>query len=163
MNITEYAEFSTVDDSVLKKEFIDYMTEYKVLKDQIERLEHTIKNDEEDFMNLHITLYNTDLQFKINQLCKEFSEKARIDEQRKVLTDLYTKKTSMAQTIKSLLEIEGTHSLVCPICFERNVNSFIKVCGHTFCTACINSNKKPLCPMCREHYGFNDIKNLIYS
>ena len=64
------------------------------------------------------------------------------------------------ETIESLVdekEINGRYQ--CKICYNNNIDKFIKNCGHTFCGRCITNVTK--CPVCNGE--FDDICDLYFQ
>jgi rubrerythrin len=156
----ELAEFS---DDFIKTEFIDYITELRQLTNDIDVLDTKLQHIEEDEKSLEIVLNDYELKAEIDAIKLKFKEKHKIDTFREELNVMYTKRRRMVDNIKSLLSLEDTYSLVCPICFERTVNTFLSGCGHTFCAICIHANTKRSCPLCRNLYSCENVKSLIFS
>lgn len=156
-------DFAEVSDLMLKEEFVNYVSQYKILDNKIVCHEDEIERIECDIKKLTLDLYDEDTNTEIYKLKSNLEEKTKYTEKKKELDDMYLKKCRMLDNIKNLLQVEGTHSLICPVCFEKNVNSFIRQCGHTFCSFCINSVRHKNCPMCRSHFDIFDIKSLIFS
>lgn len=156
----ELAEFA---DDFIKTEFIDYITELKQLTYEIEALDTKLQHIEDDEQSLEVVLNDYELKAEIDAIKSKFKEKHNIDTFRDELNVMYTKRRRMVDNIKSLLSLEESYSIVCPICFERSVNTFLNGCGHTFCAICIHANTKRSCPLCRNIYNSENIKSLVFS
>ncbi|XP_037928472.1 E3 ubiquitin-protein ligase NRDP1-like [Teleopsis dalmanni] len=69
----------------------------------------------------------------------------------------------MGLNIDNFLEDQSkVERFECPVCLDGYENpSTIKVCGHTFCKACILEwrERHSSCPMCRSSFGLGDLKN----
>lgn len=157
---SEYAEI----DKILKSEFVDYMFKLRELSADIMTHECDISSDEDDLKKLtSLSFKDSKLQQTLSNIKQDFCKQSDIYKKKDTLEEMYARKRQMLDNIKSLLDTEGSHSLVCPVCFEKNVSCFIKTCGHTFCLKCINMLKYQKCPMCRVDFDTYEIKNLIYS
>lgn len=161
--IDDTPELAEFDDEFIKTEFIDYITELKQLTYEIEALDTKLQHIEEDEQNLDIILNDYELKAEIDAIKLKFKEKHKIDTFRDELNVMYAKRRKMIDNIKSLLSLEESYSLVCAICFERTVNTFLDGCGHTFCALCIHANTKRSCPLCRKLYNSENIKSLVFS
>jgi hypothetical protein len=158
---SEYAEI----DEELKNEFTDYMYKYRELSADIITAECDIESDENDIKKLETlsSIKNNKLHSDIEKMKLEFFNETNIEQKRNELDRMCSRKRKMIDNIKSLLDTEGSHSLLCPVCLEKNVNCFLKTCGHTFCLKCLNTLRQQKCPMCRNEFDNYEIKNLIFS
>jgi len=46
----------------------------------------------------------------------------------------------------------ATEKLICQICFDNEMDVFLKDCGHTMCMSCVSKLVKPLCPFCTKRF-----------
>jgi hypothetical protein len=52
--------------------------------------------------------------------------------------------------IEDLIKSDDMNKKVCPVCFDREVNTVLIPCGHTYCEGCLHYGNYSRCPQCRE-------------
>jgi late competence protein required for DNA uptake (superfamily II DNA/RNA helicase) len=55
--------------------------------------------------------------------------------------------------VKDMVKPEDVNKKMCPVCFEREVNTVLLPCGHTYCKECadIDRTRYAKCPQCRSN------------
>lgn len=162
MNISE--DFATFDD--IKSAFDTYTHQFNAIKANIELLEMNVQSTEKNekiLKDAYESMDDRDLKASLLELLQDYVIKSKLDASRSELIKLYDERSDMVNDIKRLLVTMDLPSNMCPLCFEKPVDVFIKVCGHTYCSKCIALFGKVNCPMCRSVYTYNDIRNLIFS
>lgn len=152
-------------DEIMKciKHFRDLSHTIHELEESIDDIEHN-----EKVLSQALSDIRNDgaLASALITLIANFRKTHAIDETRTRLEQQYAKKEAVSSAIKLAVHItsdEPQAQYICPICFERPVGRFISVCGHTFCTRCIDAHHRSTCPMCRTSYDITHVRNLIYS
>lgn len=156
-------EFASFD--YVKTEFDKVNDEIQKLKMNIDEHEKTIsilEFNESLLKNITETLQDVILVEQITKILFEYKNNHNIDGIRVNLQELYTKKNELVRNVKSLFS-STTDSPPCSVCIDLSVDTFLKSCGHTFCTRCVARNKNQKCPQCRTPYSYDDIKSLIFS
>lgn len=143
-----------------------YTNRFAVIKAEIELAEISLKileTDENLLSNVIQNIQNSHVKQKITDVLYEYKEHNRISEKRSKLMELYTERVEMINEIKRLFVQMDLQATMCSLCIEKNVDVYLKECGHTFCAKCLGRNVQHKCPMCRTPYCFNDVRNLIFS
>ena len=69
------------------------------------------------------------------------------------LDDVTRKLTSLREIIKSgiddIVKPEDVGKKMCPVCFDREVDTVLVPCGHTYCNGCSVYDGHQRCPQCR--------------
>jgi len=70
------------------------------------------------------------------------------------LNSLSTKLNRLREIIsvgmQDLIKPDDINKKVCPVCFDREVNTVLVPCGHTYCEGCLQYGTYSRCPQCRE-------------
>ena len=154
-------EFSEVKSTIEM-----YTTRFEVLKAEIELAEMSIKiieTDETLISNVIQNINNVHLKQKFVDILSDYREQTGITKKRNDIMEMYTERSDMVNEIKRLFVQMGLQATLCSLCLEKNVDVYLKECGHTYCARCLGRNNSPRCPMCRTPYAFTDVRNLIFS
>lgn len=158
----DFAPFENV-----KFEFDSFTREIDKLKCDIEMNERKIETfefHESILQNAIESIQDSDLQSKLQTVQNEYRAQHTIDILRLNLTEMYSRKADLVLRVKSLFVYTETSVALCSVCLEKPVDTFLKMCGHTFCASCIGKNSKnSKCPQCRAVYSPMEVRGLIFS
>lgn len=145
-----------------------YIQRLGVLKAEIDHNEHvisTMESNESALKSAITSVTDGECKHKMAEILNEYQKTNEIEAKRWSLAEMYNERTKMINDIKGLFASLDIHvsTLSCSICIERQVDTFLKVCGHTFCAQCVAKTHQYKCPMCRMPFGYDDVKNLVYS
>lgn len=163
--------------SFITEEFASFdsvRTEFDKVTDEISKLKMNIEENESRISRLEFhesllkniieNVQDNELQTKLSALLEEYTTLHNIQEIRGTLQQLYSKKAELIRNVKLLFACsEPTNNSICSVCLDMSVDSFLKTCGHTFCTRCIARNKNLRCPQCRAEYVYTDVRSLVFS
>ena len=110
---------------------------------------------------MHEKLTGSNYYEKFGELLNEFELNCGLVQ----LVEEYSVAAGKVDAINGILQLERK-GLACPVCFERDVNTFLDGCGHTFCKECIEKSTKGraiavCCPSCRNTAG--SIRPLFFT
>ena len=135
------------DEAALSDSFHQYNKSFKTLLS-------TISKHDTESESIHINQVEVALQIgKVtdkNRLIIE-SKKATTDAE---LNSLSTKLNHLREIIsvgmQDLIKPDDINKKICPVCFDREVNTVLVPCGHTYCEGCLKYGEYSRCPQCRE-------------
>jgi hypothetical protein len=50
---------------------------------------------------------------------------------------------------KQVMKTEEVNQKMCPVCFDREINTVLVPCGHTYCMPCVENDHSNRCSQCR--------------
>jgi DNA mismatch repair ATPase MutS len=135
------------DEITLSESFHQYNKSFKILLS-------TISNHDSESELLRIS--HLDVSMHIDKAIDSVreviaSKKAAADAE---LNGLSTKLNHLREIIsvgmQDLIKPDDINKKVCPVCFDREVNTVLVPCGHTYCEGCLKYGSYSRCPQCRE-------------
>ena len=137
----------TTDEAALSESFHQYNKSFKTLFT-------TASKHMSDFELLRINHMDISMHIDkaIDSICEVIAnKKAAADAE---LNGLSTKLNNLREVIsvgmQDLIKPEDINKKVCPVCFDREVNTVLVPCGHTYCEGCLKYGAYSRCPQCRE-------------
>jgi len=142
----ELHQFST-DETALSDSFHQYNKSFKSLLSTISKYD----SDSEPLRIKHVEV--------AMQIDKATDKTRGIIENKRAAADaelnsLSTKLNHLREIIsvgmQDLIKPDDINKKVCPVCFDREVNTVLVPCGHTYCEGCLKYGAYSRCPQCRE-------------
>ena len=56
---------------------------------------------------------------------------------------------TITKGIQGIVKADDMVKKMCPVCFDREVNTVLVPCGHTYCNGCSEYDRNNKCPQCR--------------
>jgi SNF2 family DNA or RNA helicase len=139
----------------------EYETEIKELNDIKESIDNLEKHEEK----MELEIFTIRMQTLLQQLKKKMNDVHIKKSAYEYFTNTIHKLNVLAEKMDtksesdSDSETETDYDDVCAICLNEHQMpiTYIKKCGHYFCTECFNEIKTNLCPLCKRNFTNDDL------
>jgi hypothetical protein len=154
----------------LTKQYSDLSAALAKEKDDTEQMMNSVisyKQSFKDIFNLYLKEMRTsdaikslqeknDIMTKeVDLILKRFSETSELTvlTLEKKIDDTSRKLNLIRETImmgiQGIIKPDDMIKKMCPVCFDREVDTVLVPCGHTYCSGCSEYDRSHKCPQCR--------------